>query len=50
VTEEEEQKKKLQSPYARHAIEWITVAAFAGIVLAILGCAAAIVAWSWGLI
>lgn len=38
---------KLKTPYIRYAIEGITVVLFAGLVLAILGIAAALVYWAW---
>lgn len=46
---EEDDKRKMH-PYIQLAIQGILVVGFAGLVLAILGIAAAIVAWSWGLI
>lgn len=33
----------------KHALDWLGVILFAGLVFAILAVAAAIVAWSWGL-
>jgi hypothetical protein len=45
-----EEEKGRMHPYAQLAIQGILVVGFAGLVLAILGIAAAIVAWSWGLI
>ena len=38
---------RLNSPYTKLAIEWIMVTFFAGIALAILGVAAAVVYWAW---
>jgi hypothetical protein len=38
----------LQAPYAREAVDYLAVTLFAGLVLAMLGVAAAVVAWSWG--
>ena len=39
----------LAAPFARDAVDYLAVALFAGLVLAMLGVAAAVVAWSWGL-
>lgn len=47
---EEEKEKGMRAPYSRMAIEYITIALYAGLVLAILLCAAALVALAWGLI
>lgn len=43
----EEEGGGLRAPYARDAIEYLAVALFAGVVLAILGLAAAVVFWAW---
>ena len=47
VTTERQPRRVASNRYQRIAIEWLLVVLFAGIVLAILGVAAAIVWWAW---
>jgi hypothetical protein len=48
VSEERQTRRRgTRSDYSRAAIEWILIAGFAGIVLAILALAAALVYWAW---
>jgi len=41
------QRLRPSQTYQRIAVEWLLVVLFAGVVLAILGCAAAVVFWAW---
>lgn len=47
TTPHPEPESRLKTPYTRMAIEWIAVTGFAGLVLCILGVAAALVYWAW---
>ena len=44
---EKPERRRLSSPYTREAVEWIAVLGFAGMVIAILAFAAAVVFWAW---